>query len=341
MADPNTAAVQEEPDELDSWFDEDEDDTYAYAEEASVDDDEEEGESSTPDSDEDVPDEEVPDTSAEATGEGTSTEAKEPEEDPYAWVQELDPDFRKKVESLTNAVKSQAGRAAAEARRNQELQARLDRYNAEQQAKQRTAGTAPIPAAATAKPVEDMDDEELREFMEEYPNVARNVQKLIDARTAQAREEVLEQLRPFQQQQEAARVYEAKQQLRHEAEFIFNTAETGVTLDDVLNSRKWKEWYASQPKGYQQFISNAETIEDSVKVLNDFAGYANAEIQAMMAAQAEQEAEQHTSAADETAARRKDALRGSSPRSRSAEVAQKGTGMSYEDYFNQYADEDA
>ena len=69
MADPNTAKDQVEPDELDTWFGEDEDDSYAYdEEEETVDEEPEQTETSTESEGEDVPDEEVPDTGAEPQG---------------------------------------------------------------------------------------------------------------------------------------------------------------------------------------------------------------------------------------------------------------------------------
>jgi hypothetical protein len=337
MADPNTAGQAVEKDEFDEWFAEDEDHTYAYsdedAEEETVDDEEPEAESSTAEDDGDVPDEEDPDTSAEATGEGSSDEQRNEEDDPYAWIDQLDPEFRRKAESLVNGYKSNSGRAAAEARRNAELQARLDMYAAEQQAQQRTAGKAAGKPAETSASLEEMDDDELKEFMEEYPNVARSVQKLIDRRTE-------ESLRPIQQEREAARVYENKQRLRQEAAQLFNTAETGVSLDDVLNSRKWKEWYMSQPEGYRTWIGSTQTVEDSMKVLSDFADFAEKDMQRMYAQQQEAQQSQEASSADETAARRREARQGTSPKSRSADTGKGTRGMSYEDIFNDYVEAD-
>lgn len=341
MTEVNTAGQELEKDEYDEWFSEDDDETYAYDDsdyEAQAADEEGSEEDSSPDDDlDDVPAEEVPDTGAKhATGEGTSADQEEQEEDPYSWVAELDPDFRKKAESLVNATRSNAGRAAAEARKNAQLKAQLDQLAAEREAFRRTvAGTSAEKPDVTAKDVEEMNDEELKEFMEEYPNVARNVQKLIEERTRRTRDEVLSQIRPIQQEAEAARLYEAKQRLRHEAELIFNTAETGVDLDAVLTSTRWKEWQDSQPDGYKQFIANANTVEDSVKVLRDFADHAEREMYAMYQQQQESQQETERSSADETAARRKSALKGSTPKSRSAEISNRRTGASYEDIFNE------
>lgn len=327
--------IDAEKDELDNWFDEDEDDSYAYTdddveEEESADEESSDEESSASEEADDVPDKEVQDTGAEqATGEGTSTESQPKDDDPYAWVAELDPELRQKAERLVARDRSNAGRAAA-------TQARLDKMLAEQEAASRVSARPAVPKkpAVSAKDVEDMDDDELKEFMEEYPNVARNVQKLIEQRTNQTREEVLAQIRPFQQQQEAARAYESKQRLRQEAEAIFNTAETGIDLDTVINSPRWKEWKDSQPVGYRKLIDSANSVEDASKVLQDFARYADEQIASMN--QQAGGGDPVAQSADETAARRKQALKGGSPKSRSAEISSKGGGgRSYEDIFNE------
>lgn len=316
--------------DLDNWFGDDE--------EESADDDDYDDEDSSPESvDEDAPEEEVPDEApVTAASEGGQQEAVPQEDDPYEWVRELDPEVQKKVESLVNRDRSNAGRAAAEARQKAELQARLDRLNAEIDAKRRVpAHSAPAKAAPTSDQIADMDDDELKEFMEEYPSVAASVEKLIARRESKTKDEILSQIRPIQQEAEAARIYARKQELRTVASDIFNTAETGIDLDTVLQSDRWREWVAQQPKHYKQYISQANEVEDAAKVLEDFAEYANRSVYEMYAQQVEQEG--GTSQADETAARRKSAQKGTTPKSRTAELADRGRSASYESYFDEFA----
>lgn len=307
---------------------------FADSEEESADDENFDDEDTTAESDEevDVPEEEDPDESpARAGSEGGETEPEAREHDPYAWIHEVDPKFRQQVESLVNRDRSNAGRAAA-------LQARLDRLQAERDAERTVAArSAPSQAAPTSAQIADMDDDELKEFMEEYPSVAKSVEKLIERRENKTREDILSQIRPIQQEAEAARKFERKQALRHEASRIFNTAETGIDLDAVLQSERWGEWVAQQPPQYQQYIRTAQEVSDAAKVLEDFAEYANREVYAQYQALEEQRQQQDASHADETAARRQGALRGTTPKSRTAELADRGRSGSFEDYFNEFA----
>jgi len=311
-------------DELTNWFNENSDD-----EDPSASDDYEYDDDSSPSEDEDdsEPEDKDQDFDAEqASGEGTSTKSRA-QDDPYAWVAELDPDLKHKVEALVHRDRSNTGRVAA-------LTRRLDQIQAQQMAES-PSRAAQQSASPTGKAIEDMTDDELREFEEEFPTVARNMKKIIEQRVAREREEILGQVRPFQQQIQAQQLMEQKEALRHNAEVIFNTEETGLGLDDVLSSPRWREWLASQPKGYQQFALAANTVEDASKVLEDFAAYADREVMARYGSQIQEESKPSSSKADQTAARRKSALRGSTPKSRSAELADRGNNSAYEDYFNE------
>jgi len=75
--------------------------------------------------------------------------------------------------------------------------------------------------------------------------------------------------------------------------------------------------------------------------LSDFSNWAEQDMARMYAeTAAAQPSQEEPSSADETAARRKAALRGSSPKSRSAETGKGSRGMSYEDIFNEIAESD-
>lgn len=324
--DPTKEVAEEEVvDELGSWFDEDDN-----AEDlAALDDYDDDDESSPSESEEETkPADKDHDSDADkASDDGTSAKAPA-QEDPYAWVSELDPDLKHKVEALVHRDRSNTGRVAA-------LTRRLDQMQTQQMAAS-PRKAADRPAANVGTPVEGVADDDLQEFEKEFPNVARNMRKIIEQRVAKEREEILGEVRPFQQQLQQQRLMAEKEQLRRNAEIIFNTQETGVGLDEVLQSPRWREWLAEQPRGYQQFATRANTVEDASKVLNDFAKW-SVEI-------FEQEHPQSPTApatnpaankADETAAKRRAALQGSSPKSRSAELADRGNSSTYEDYFNE------
>lgn len=337
----NKPAVKatESTDQFDTWFDVTDEESgevqpaeeYEYAEEGgpSLPEDE-----LVPDPGEEVPADDAADDAALEEGTSTKDDVKGTD-DPYAWVAELDPEMKKQVEALVHSDQSQKGRVAA-------LQRQLDSTRAEQEAHARVAPkAAAAKAVAEGKPLEDMDDEELAAFIEEFPTVARNVEKMFEKRLKAAREELLEEVRPLKEGQLKKEITERKEALRVKASHIFNTAQTGVDMDDVLGSRAFKEWFDEQPPGYQSFARTAEGVDDAAKVLTDFAQYMDKEVNNQLGSE---RAEDDTSAtstqsADQLASRRKQALRGTGVKSKSAQVKTGGSVDDYDAYFNQAASE--
>lgn len=346
MVNPNAAVEelsQEEQDEkdamfadLDDWYDEDPE-IEDEDEDPSAEEDEEDEGTSDPDDDSDPePDPKVQteDAPKGASEDGNSAKTKELEDDPFAWVETLDPKYREKVERLVHSDQSQRGRVAA-------LQRRLDSAIAQQEAAGKSQPTAAAKkAVADGKPLEDMNDEELESFMKDFPSVARNVEKILERRLAKEREELLGEIRPLKQEAEAQQIRESREALRKEATVIFNTAETGIELDDVLESRAFHDWFASQPPGYQKFARTAESLDDAARVLEDFARFTDEQVgqQAKKEQEraAQEKAEARRRSADRTASRRKEALQGTGVPSRSAEIDAKRTGSSYEDDFESF-----
>lgn len=332
----NTQTQAEKDAELDSWFDEpaeeedqSADDTLPNPEDSSPSD---EGESHVPDDEAQTPDE----SSTDSLGGGEST-GQPNAENPYQWVEALDPAFRDKVDELVQSDRSQKGRVAA-------LQRQLDSVNSEREAWQRTQ---PNPAATQAvgqgKAPEDMTDEELDTFLEEYPSVAKNVEKLIERRVSQEREEILGQVRPIQEDALRHKLEERRTALRKEAEYIFNTAETGIHLEDVLESRAFRDWVASQPQEYQTFAQSAESVEAASKVLYDFATFTEQQVSSLHAAEQERAAQERATrsraTADETAIRRSQARQGTAPPSRSA-ITTTGDDGDFDALFNSLVEAD-
>jgi hypothetical protein len=325
-----------EVDELDTWFDDTEEEDESAEEEVA----EFEGTSPEDEPTEPAPDEEIPepDAASAALEEGTPTSTPEPaDDDPYSWVAELDPTFREKVEGLVQSDRSQKGRVAA-------LQRQLDGVSAQQEARERTQTSGAAPQAVPdGKKLEDMSDEELDTFLEEYPSVARNVEKLIERRVSQEREDIMRQVRPIQEEALQEKIANNKAALRTEAEYIFNSDETGIYLDDVLSSRAFHEWVGSQSPEYQQFARSAESVDAAAKVLSDFAMYADQVVRVNATHEEERAAAEEESSramtADQTAARRRQARQGTSPRSRSANIGDRDTG-DYDAIFNSLVEAD-
>ena len=315
-------------DELADWFTGSSDDEDQSASEAK---DEEEETSYSPSDITEEPDTETPTEAAEeepAAEEGTSDAPAQ--SDPYQWVQELDPEIRKHAEALVHRYRSDSGRVAA-------LQARLDRETAQKEAKAVTATTRrSTPAVEGGKT--DTTDEALKTFQEDYPTVAENVEKMIQARVQDA---IASQVSPLREQALAEERYKEKESLRQHAARIFNSAETDIQLEEVLNSPAWTSWLEAQPSGYREFARTAKKAEDASKVLEDFAQYAErqayAEYMNSDAGRSEQKAAKGAGNADQVVARRKEALAGAIPKSKTSNQKDESYG-SYEDAFNYFAE---
>jgi len=318
-----------ELDELDSWYDEVEDTTGDIDQSAEEPEIEEEQSSGSESTEEESPDTETPEEDAEpASDSGTSDEPSK--DDPYAWVQELDPEMRKRAEALVHTNRSDRGRVAA-------LQRQLDKEAAEREARAATSSTRrSAPAVEGGTP--DTTDEDLKAFAEDYPNVASSVEKMIEARV---RARLDEAVTPLKEKALAEERYKEKEALRERANRIFNSAETGIQLDEVLQSPAWGQWMESQPAGYKAFARTATKAEDAAKVLEDFAAYAERkayeEYIASGAGSAEPTVETGKGNADQVAAKRRQALAGSTPRSKTGSHDDV-TLNSYNDWFDYYAE---
>jgi adenosyl cobinamide kinase/adenosyl cobinamide phosphate guanylyltransferase len=330
MTDPQVKP--ESTDELDDWFDEvdTEEDQSAPTEEIVPE------ETSAPEtSSEESPDPQTPEVTAsteddDATATGTSDEPEQ-EEGPYSWINQLDPELRQHAEALVHRESTQSGRVAA-------LKSRLDEVSARVQA-QETAKAVPAKAAPVEANQDVPVDETLKQFTEQYPTVADNVQKLIEQRVAAERAALEAEIRPLKETRIAEEALREKTRLREEAARIFNSAETGIELEEVVSSEVWREWMDSQPAGYQEFARTANRAEDAAKVLEDFAGYAERKAYEEYLQTNPTATEPATSEADQVAAQRAQALKGTGTPSKSGRL--KGSELStYDDWFDYYASEE-
>ena len=317
---------QVKPDELDDWFDEEEQDEDQSANDTS----DEDGESSAPPpSLEEEPDTQTPvEGAAEAAPEAGTSDAAVTD-DPYAWMDQLDPELKAHAEALAHQNRSNTGRVAA-------LTARLDKATAQQDAKAVVRTPRRKEQAAVSEP-EGEADEALTTFESEYPTVAANVKKLVDAGVAKEREEILKQVTPLREAKIAEEGLRERQTLRNNAAIIFNSAETGVQLEEVIQSDMWKEWINSQPDGYREFARNAKAAADATKVLEDFAQHAERQAYLEYNAAHPEGTAPVASEADQVAASRRQALAGTSPPSKSGSLKDAGVG-SYEEWFDHFVD---
>jgi hypothetical protein len=215
------------------------------------------------------------------------------------------------------------------------LQSRLDSQQAQLDAKQVVTRNRREIAVEAGE--EDQADEGLKDFMEEFPAVAGNVDKMVELRMAKERQTLMAEITPIKEENARARIEAERNELRHNAAEIFNTAETGISLEDVTGSDAWKQWLTAQPAGYQQYARTATGAQDASKVLQDFAGYADQVMyDQWLEANPDAIDGDTTGDADRLAARRADALSASTPSSASATIDDGNKG-DYEAYFDQAA----
>lgn len=330
MVDKTTEVTDEFSDDaLDEWYDGIEEDD-GIDQPAAIDAEPAE-EPSTPVAEaETAPGEEVqtPNPEAQAEGEGDGTQsAPPPVVDPNAWIEQLDPEVRRQAEALVRRDQSNSGRVAA-------LQSRLDEQNAEQEAR-RIARTNVRPAGTSGGTETEQElPQKLKEFTEEFPNVADSMKEMM----AMERQRYEEQLAPLKEQQAKEVVQREQYTLRQGVAHLFNTAETGLQLEDILQSQSWRNWLEVQPREYQEFVRTSKSAEAALTALESFARHeeAIAYQQWVDAGMPGQEVEQQeTTDADRLAARRGDALKGTSPDSRSAEVSSSKDNGSYEALFDE------
>jgi hypothetical protein len=269
----------------------------------------------------------------EASGDLTETPQVE---DPNAWIQELEPEKRAEVERIIRRDQSNSGRAAA-------LQARLDEAQAALDA-QRVAARTVRPTdtgTSSAETPKDLDDPELKEFAEEFPTVYQNMRKMMAADRDAAVQAALEEIRPLKEEQSRQHILQEKDTLRRNVEQIFNTAETGVHLEDVLQSPAWRDWLANQPPGYQEFARTSPSAQDATKVMEDFARWTEDQLalirqqeESTQAPASGSNSQEQASEADLTAQRREESLLSANDvKARSANVNDREL-ADYEAYFD-------
>ena len=314
-------------DKLDDWYsDDDEDQSAAEAGEVQED-------SSPPVTDPvTVPDTEVqtPDGVTTPEGDGSQSEPQYQGEDPLAWIDQLDPELKRQAEALVNRDKSNSGRVAA-------LQSRLDEQQAALDAQQVAARDRRQQAVEARD--EESKDEGLQEFEKEFPTVSGNVDKMVELKLAKEREALMNEIRPLKEEAARDRIAGEKSALRETVSRLFNTAETGIQLEDVTSSVAWKDWLDAQPEGYRQYALKATSAQDAGKVLGDFAAYADDRMHDQWQRDQLEAEESSTGEADRLAARRESALSGSTPRSQSATIDDGNSG-DYESYFDHFVAED-
>jgi hypothetical protein len=187
-------------------------------------------------------------------------------DDPYAWIATLDSDFKDKAEALKHRALSDRGRVAGLNKKVTELQAKFDAAQVERVRTEQARASSTSTSAKTQTEVPDA----VKNLQKEYPELAQQIQSLVDYEKAQTQEELRREFAPIRQSLTEQQLRDERTKLAAAAAQLFDTDNTGIDYQEVLRSDDWKTWLYSQPKFLQDAAMKARTAEDSMYILNKF-----------------------------------------------------------------------
>lgn len=183
-----------------------------------------------------------------------------------SWIDELPDEFRDKAEALYRSERSSSGRLAAYQRQVEELQARVS-------AREQLKREADSKKSASTEP-EETSLEELKQFQEKYPALAKSVQALINQKERELEEKFNERINPIRedilvkQRQEAARRFE------QEASELLDTPNSNIHYTQVTASKPYKEWLAEQPQQVRDMARTTQDPKEAIWILRSFVNHA-------------------------------------------------------------------
>lgn len=191
----------------------------------------------------------------EDENQGQEPAAATDNDDPYSWINSLPDEVKEQAEALKHRAQSDQGRVAAYNRRVNDLQAEVDRMKPRQP---QTAEQARSPAPAASEL-----PEEFKKLKEDFPEFADAVEAIRAHDREQFRAELSEKLQPLEAERTTARRSNFKQAVTTAAEDIFDTQNTGVVWEDVVQGEDFRAWLSMQPKSVQ----HAATIPDAEEAI--------------------------------------------------------------------------
>jgi predicted nucleic acid-binding Zn-ribbon protein len=231
----------------------------------------EDGEAGESSKSDDSPDEKIQDDDGEQSSSEAGTASDEPQKekpDPYAWIDDLPADVQKQAKALQHRVASSDGRVAALQRRAQEADDRAAARAVAAKSRQKMA------AASTSTEDEELSPK-LKEFTEQYPQLAESVKEMVSKERTDLEELIASKLEPIEQEAAYREISKARNRLEEGASEIFDTANSGVHYTDVLKSELYAETFLkSQPQEFQRLATTTSDPDTALWVLDQFSTWA-------------------------------------------------------------------
>lgn len=213
--------------------------------------------------DEPKPDEPQPGEDKPKATDGTpGDEPPKEEEDPYAgWPEEAKAKFlelQETNEKLVHAKKSDSGRIAAHQRKVIELQRQLDAATQEKE-------------APSKQDIADAmaNDEDWQQFSEEYPEIAKIIDKRMDATNKHVNEVMESQ---SQKIDDTLRPVVEKAQGDAMEELYGEVAKEYPTWQDAVKEQAYGDWITQQPPGVQN-LADSDDPRDASTLLGMYDTY--------------------------------------------------------------------
>lgn len=208
-----------------------------------------------------------PDDAGSTTHEEENQEQDEPaaepkSDDPYSWIEALPDEVKEQAKALKHSALSDQGRVAAYNRRVRDLQDEIDRMKTRPASS--TAAEAPEPSSAAPEL-----PEKFKQLKEDFPEFADAVEAIRQYDRELWNQELTEKLTPFEQERTVAKRSAFDAAVTKEAEAIFNTEETGVHWQDVVEGEDFRAWLADQPNSVKRAAVTPDASE-AVYVLRQY-----------------------------------------------------------------------
>ena len=178
--------------------------------------------------------------------------------------QQQDPDYKALYEKEQQRTKSWEGRITAANRKAEEAEARIKLLE-EELAALRTVDT---PADPEASPIEE--DEEYKQFQQDFPDVAGPVEQLVKAEVGKVKEKLTKKEKEEQKKQEEDEEEARKQFIKEHFDTI---GKSHPDYQEIFDNPKLPTWIEEQPPivraGLQAVVQHG-TAEEVIALIDDF-----------------------------------------------------------------------
>lgn len=272
----------------------------------------------------------------EAAGESATEQGKETQDskdegndDPYNWIEALPKEFRDKAKALADEKEKTKHFADSQTGRIRSIQAQLDEERRAREAAAKLAASQREQAnkAPSLPKAKEELAKKVAKIKEEYPDLADAIDTMASFHRAEMEETFEQRLRPVQEDTKK-RQYESNRRIFEEkAAAILDTANTGVSYQEVFSSEEYAAFLDNQPAYIRDKAQTSTDPDEAASILELF-------VKDQRIKQLEEQANKKSTPTQE---RKKKLEQNATPSSRSAPADSKDGGMTYDDWFDHYA----